>query len=61
MKISIDNAIHFNSEWVASKTLQEFIEHESHHGLSEKQLKDVYKKCVKAHKPAKDIQEVEPE
>lgn len=34
--------IGFNDEWAKTKTEAEFIAHESHHGLSEKQLKEVY-------------------
>lgn len=34
--------INFNKEYYKSKTEAEFIAHESHHGLSEKQLKEAY-------------------
>lgn len=44
----------FNGPWVASQSLQDFIKHEEHHGLTEKQLKDVHKKCVKEFGPAKE-------
>ena len=34
--------VNFNAAHYKSKTEAEFIAHESHHGLSEKQLKDAY-------------------
>lgn len=37
--------IAFNKEWVASKTLKAFSEHEAHHGLSAEQLKEVHEMC----------------
>lgn len=37
------NGVNFNESWVKTKTEAEFIAHESHHGLSEKQLKEAYK------------------
>lgn len=51
--------IKFNDEWVKTKSEAEFIAHESHHGLSEKQLKEVYrlivpKKKNKAESPAEE-------
>lgn len=41
--------ISFNSEWVASKKVGEFIKHESHHGLSADQLKDIHALCKAKH------------
>ena len=35
-------SIKFNKEWVASKTLKEFTEHEKHHGLTPAQYKEVH-------------------
>jgi hypothetical protein len=47
--------VHFNdTAWVASKTLEEFLEHEKHHGLDEKKLKEIHKACVDKHKPKKE-------
>lgn len=42
-----EGKINFNSEWVASQTLEEFQEHEKHHGLSKDQLKEVHNACKK--------------
>jgi hypothetical protein len=49
MKV-IYEGIAFNAQWVASKTQAEFIAHESHHGLTEAQLKEVHKLCKEAVK-----------
>jgi hypothetical protein len=43
--------IDFNSKWAASKTVEEFIEHEKHHGLSNAQLKEAHAYCVKEQNP----------
>lgn len=40
----------FNPEWVASQKLEAFLEHEKHHNLSQKELKEVYKLCQKQAK-----------
>ncbi len=37
------NGIGFNENWVKSVSEKEFVEHEAHHGLTEKQLKEAYK------------------
>jgi hypothetical protein len=42
----IYEGINFNEEWAKGKTVAEFVEHEKHHGLSEKQLKEAYKLMV---------------
>lgn len=34
--------IGFNKEWVASIPFDEFVKHESHHGLSREKMKEVY-------------------
>lgn len=47
MKIA---GVDFNEDWVAKKSLEEFIKHESHHGLSVDQLKEVYALCLKKTK-----------
>jgi hypothetical protein len=44
-------AVGFNSEWVAGKSLKEFLKHEKHQRLTEDQLKQVHAMCVKKHKP----------
>lgn len=36
------NGVNFNKEWAKTKTEAEFVAHESHHGLSEEQLKEAY-------------------
>ncbi len=41
----IFNGISFNKEWVASKTLREFMIHEKHHLLSEGDMHEVYNLC----------------
>lgn len=45
--------IGFNSEWIASKTAEEVIAHEAHHGLGEAKLRELHKLCKQKHKPAK--------
>jgi hypothetical protein len=42
----------FNAEWAASKTEKQFVDHEKHSGLTVAQLKEVYKLCKLAVKPA---------
>jgi Spy/CpxP family protein refolding chaperone len=37
--------IAFNSAWASGKTLQEFMEHEKHHNLTEEQMKQVHALC----------------
>jgi hypothetical protein len=36
------NHIDFNGEWASTITVEAFIEHEKHHGLSEKELRDIH-------------------
>lgn len=40
--------VSFNTDWAASLTFEQFKAHESHHKLSEKQLKEAYDLCLKA-------------
>jgi len=40
------NGVNFNTEYWKTKTEAEFVKHESHHGLSETQLKEAYKLMV---------------
>lgn len=40
------NGVEFIDSWVKTKTEAEFIEHESHHGLTDKQLKEAYNLIV---------------
>jgi hypothetical protein len=40
----------FNAAWAATKTEKEFVEHESHHGLTSAQLKEAHKLCKAAVK-----------
>jgi hypothetical protein len=40
----IDN-INFNAAWASSVSVQDFIEHEKHHGLSDDQLAQVHELC----------------
>lgn len=42
----------FNADWAATKTEKEFVEHEKHQELSPAQLKEAYKLCKEAVKPA---------
>lgn len=46
--------IAFNADWVLTKTLDQFIEHEKHHGLSKEKMKEIYDaiKTPKVEKPA---------
>lgn len=49
-----ERRIRFNRDWVASKTLKEFAEHEKHHGLSQAQYKEVHDLAKgKVSRPAK--------
>ncbi len=43
--------ITFDAEWAASKTLEEFKEHEKHHGLTADQLKEAHGLCKKLVEP----------
>lgn len=52
------NGIKFNDAWVKTKTEAEFIAHESHHGLSEKQLKEAYGLMVPKKKAVEKPDEV---
>ena len=47
--------IWFNYKLAAGKTLQEFIKHEKHHGLTEEQYKEVHDLCVKKEKVERKI------
>ena len=38
-------SVAFNTQWVASKSLEEFSEHEKHHELSEAQYQEVWDCC----------------
>jgi hypothetical protein len=46
MMIMFEGKVAFNVEWVASKTLKAFCDHEKHHGLSKEQMKEIYDVCV---------------
>jgi hypothetical protein len=50
-----EGKIKFNSEWVASITLDEFKEHEKHHGLTDKQLKEAYDMCKAMQKASRSV------
>jgi hypothetical protein len=45
-----DQEITFNADWAATKTEKEFVDHESHHGLTLAQLKEAHKLCKEAVK-----------
>lgn len=45
--MNFEGKINFNSEWVAAQTQEAFLEHESHHGLTDKQLKEIHAACKK--------------
>jgi uncharacterized protein YnzC (UPF0291/DUF896 family) len=42
------NHVGFNAEWVASQKINDFLEHEKHQRLTEKQLREAYKLCKEA-------------
>lgn len=44
--------ISFNADWAAGITEKEFVKHESHHGLTADQLKQVHSLCKTAVAPA---------
>jgi hypothetical protein len=48
------NNIGFNSTWVASVSLEEFKEHEKHHGLTAKELESIHAKCVEENNPKEE-------
>lgn len=48
-----DQAINVNTAWAASITVEDFIAHESHHGISEERLREIHKVCVQREKPSK--------
>jgi hypothetical protein len=53
--------IGFNKNWVASKSLKEFSEHEKHHGLSPEQYKEVHDLCTgKVKEEKKEDKAVKP-
>lgn len=56
-----EGRIKFNLDWVASKTLREFMEHERHHGLTDKQYKDIHAACCKLAKKGSDKKSVDKE
>jgi hypothetical protein len=41
----------FNAEWAATQTQDAFVKHESHHGLSKDQLREVHRLCIQQVKP----------
>jgi hypothetical protein len=47
----IYEGINFNEAWVRSVSEAEFVEHEAHHGLSQKQLKEAYRLLNPKKKP----------
>lgn len=54
MKKVTFEGITFNAEWAATKTVQEFVAHEKHHGLTDAQLKEAHSLCKAAVAPAKE-------
>lgn len=44
--------VNFNADWAAAQKLEDFIAHENHHGLTEKELKEAHALCVAKVKPA---------
>jgi len=46
----------FNADWAATKTPEEFVAHEGHHGLDNKQLKEAHKLCKEAVKAPAETQ-----
>lgn len=54
------NGVSFNENWAKTKTVEEFIAHEGHHGLTDKQLKEAYYlMCPKVKKSAEAKEIVE--
>jgi hypothetical protein len=59
MKITFEG-VTFDAEWAVSKSQKEFIQHESHHGLTADQLKEAHMLCKVASKkepPAEQLSE----
>lgn len=50
-----NKTIMFNEQFAASKSLEDFIKHEKHHGLTDDQFKEVYELCVKKCKSEKQM------
>lgn len=46
----------FNASWAAAHSFEEFAKQEAHHGFSEKELEDVYRKCCEMEKVAPRIE-----
>jgi hypothetical protein len=46
------NGVAFNADWVRTKSLKEFSEHEKHHGFAPEQYKEVHDICTGKVKPA---------
>jgi hypothetical protein len=46
----------FNTGWMKTKTLKEFIDHEKHHGIPPEKMKEFYESVTKpaAEKPANE-------
>jgi hypothetical protein len=43
------NHIDFNGEWASTKTVEAFIDHEKHHGLTEQELREIHALIVMEH------------
>jgi hypothetical protein len=52
--------IGFNSEWVASQSLEDFMRHEKHHNLTKEQFKEAHRLARAKHKKSSS-QSVPPE
>lgn len=52
--------VDFNSKWAASKNANDFVEHEKHHGLTEKQLREAHALCVKEQNPKTKVKDQPP-
>lgn len=49
--------VDFNSKWAASQKVDDFVNHEKHHGLTEAQLKEVHALCVKEQQPKAKVKD----
>lgn len=40
------NGVSFNADWVKTKSLKEFSEHEKHHGFTAEQYREIHEICT---------------
>jgi hypothetical protein len=56
--INYNNKYFPNAEWAASKSVDEFVEHEKHVGLTDAELREAHELCVASIAPAAEAKAV---